>query len=143
VLLVEKTYIYDIYEQMGDAADHLQQYEAHLDTSWIKNPYPIPITRSVMVSADRDLFIHEIPLLKSKYAAIAGDWESGAIAWTAVKNQVHCLILRGVTDIVGEAGGEAYDGNGNVFNENAKPVMENLLHSLPLWIFRFIIREDS
>jgi adenosylhomocysteine nucleosidase len=143
VLLVEKTYIYDIYEQMGNAAEHLQQYEAHLDTSWIKHPYPIPITRSVMLSADRDLFIHEIPMLKSKYAAIAGDWESGAIAWTAEKNQVSCLILRGVTDIVGEAGGEAYDGNRYVFYKNAKQVMENLLNSLPLWIIRFINHENS
>ena len=43
---------------------------------------------------------------------MALDWESGAIAWVAARNQTRCLILRGVTDLVGEAGDEAYDGTG-------------------------------
>jgi nucleoside phosphorylase len=50
------------------------------------------------VSADRDLIIGEVERLKTEYGAIAGDWESGAIAWVAARNRTRCLILRAVSD---------------------------------------------
>ena len=40
---------------------------------------------------------------------MAADWESGAIAWTAARNGVPCLILRAVSDLVDSLGGEVYD----------------------------------
>jgi adenosylhomocysteine nucleosidase len=80
------------------------------------------------------LIIEEIPQLNARYGAVAGDWESGAIAWVAAKNNISCLILRGVTDLVGSDGGEAYEGNIQVFHENTGTVMKELLDTLPMWL---------
>lgn len=137
VILVEKTLIYDIYEQMGDPDEHINYYATKIDTTWLKEPLPLPVTRTLLVSGDRDLFCEEVPLLKSKYSAIAGDWESGAIAWVSSLNRTQCLILRGVTDLVGESGGEAYEGKVNTFYENTDLIMKKLLNSLPLWLVQY------
>ena len=72
--------------------------------------------------------------MKSKYGAVAGDWESGAIAWVANRNKVRCLILRGVTDLVGAEGGEAYEGNVQIYVENTERIMNDLVLHLPNWI---------
>ena len=61
-------------------------------------------------------------------------WESGAIAWVARRNAVRCLILRGVTDLVGAEGGEAYHGNIQIFHDNAAVIMRRLIESLPGWL---------
>jgi hypothetical protein len=53
----------------------------------------------------------------------------------AKKNNVRCLILRGVTDIVGAGGGEAY-GNINLFHERTKILMKGLVEQLPDWLER-------
>jgi adenosylhomocysteine nucleosidase len=68
-----------------------------------------------------------------KYGAVAGDWESGAIAFISKANYVPCLILRGVSDLVGNEGGEVYD-NITLFAERAKGVMLNLLGYLEGWV---------
>jgi adenosylhomocysteine nucleosidase len=137
IILVEKTIIYDIYEQMGDPEEHIRQYLTEIDNSWISEPYPLKVIRSLLVSGDRDLICAELPALKSKYGAIAGDWESGAIAWVATKNRTPCLILRGVTDLVSENAGEAYDGNVAYYYENTELIMKKLVESLPHWLLKF------
>ena len=137
VILVERTVIYDIYEQMGDPEEHIRHYTTDLDNSWISEPLPLKVRRTVLVSGDRDLFYKDLPELNSQYGAIAGDWESGAIAWVAARNQAQCLILRGVTDLVGEQGGEAYNGGLAFFYQNTTTIMKILLDSLPGWLLKF------
>jgi predicted enzyme related to lactoylglutathione lyase len=100
---------------------------------WLPGRLPHPVVRGLLVSADRDIVISDIPGLVKKYAAVAADWESGAIAWVAQKNGLGCLILRGVTDLVGATGGEAY-GNLEIFHENTKSVMKTLIEQLPDWL---------
>ena len=134
VVLVERTVVYDIIEQMVDAEEAIRDYSTEIDLSWLSKPYPGPVVRTVLVSADRDLRPEDIPALKSKYGAVAGDWESGAIAWVANRNQVPCLILRGVTDLVGDGGGEAYEGKVQIYVENTARVMNDLIRHLPKWI---------
>jgi len=73
--------------------------------------------------------------LKERYAAIAGDWESGAIAWVAARNRLRTLILRGVTDLVGSQGSAAY-GNLDYFENTAYGIMEQLVRCLPDWLDR-------
>jgi adenosylhomocysteine nucleosidase len=85
------------------------------------------------VSADKDLRIDEIGLLKKEYAAIAGDWETGAIAYIAKRNKKKILILRGVSDLVSNQHGETY-GNFNLFVQRTDTVMTRLLTGLPKWI---------
>ena len=137
ILLVEQTIVYDILEQMGDFDAHIAHYTTDVDLSWLQEPYPIEARRALLVSGDRDLLIEDIPTLKARFGAIAGDWESGAIAFVAARNQVRCLILRGVTDLVGASGGEAY-GNIQLFKDAAGHVIRRLVDSLPGWLDRIL-----
>jgi adenosylhomocysteine nucleosidase len=140
VILVTKTIVYDIIEQMSDPDEAIAHYSTELDLSWLPDRGPqtvdhgsSPIVHGLLVSADRDIVASDIPMLIKKYGAVAADWESGAIAWVAKKNGVRCLILRGVTDLVSPEGGEAY-GNIELFHENTKMVMKRLIEQLPDWL---------
>jgi adenosylhomocysteine nucleosidase len=133
ILLVERTVVYDILEQMGDGAAAIEHYSTLLDVDWLPRPLPHPATRGMLVSADRDLVAQDIPMLIEKYGAAAADWESGAIAWVAKRNKVACLILRGVSDLVGSEGGEAY-GKLEVFHARTRVIMKELLAQLPDWL---------
>jgi adenosylhomocysteine nucleosidase len=131
VILVERTYVYDIVELMGDL-NILELYASTLDLNWLPDPQPHPTRRGLIASADGDLPPEKIAHLKSK-GAIAGDWESGALAWVANRNHARLLILRGVSDLVSEHAGEVYD-NLSIFEERAKGVMKILFNQLPDWL---------
>ena len=131
IVLVEKTYVYDIVELMGDP-DVVSYYASSLDLSWLAEPYPFPVRRGTIASADSDLLPAKIPSLRS-LGAIAADWESGALAWVAGRNHARLLILRGVSDMVHEEGSEAYN-NIELFNERARGIMEQLVEQLPEWL---------
>ena len=132
IILAEKTIIYDIIEQMTDADEAINHYSTKLDLSFLPLILPAPVLRGLLLSADRDIVVGDIPALIKKYKAVAADWESGAIAWVAQKNNIRCLILRGVTDLVNPDTGEAY-GNYDLFNQRAKEVMRKLIEQLPGW----------
>ncbi len=153
VILVTKTIVYDIIEQMSDPDEAIERYSTAIDLSWLKDDGrwtvdgeqnsnhgsrstvngQSSVVHGLLVSADRDIVASDIPMLIEKYGAVAADWESGAIAWVAKKNNVRCLILRGVTDLVSPEGGEAY-GNIELFHENTKTVMKQLIMQLPVWL---------
>jgi len=134
IVLVERTIVYDILEQMTGGVEAIARYSTDLDLSWLGEDYPHPVLRTLMVSGDRDLVVEELPHLAKTYGAVAGDWESGAIVFVASRNKTRCLILRGVSDLVGGTGGEAYDGNFQVFVEGTTSVMRTLLEGLERWI---------
>ena len=131
IILVDQTYVYDIVELMGDL-DIVSYYASSLDLSWLEEPYPYPVRRGMIASADSDLPPARIPFLKAQ-GAIAADWESAALAWVAQRNNAPLLILRGVSDMVSEEGGEAYN-NIEMFNERARGVMQQLIEQLPDWL---------
>jgi adenosylhomocysteine nucleosidase len=133
VILVERTFVYDILDLMGDA-DVSTHYASSLDLSWLAEPYPYPVRRGTLASADSDLPTDKIALLR-EHGAIAADWESGALAWVAQKNHTRLLILRAVSDIVSEEGSEAYD-NIEIFNQRAREIMKQLFAQLPDWLNR-------
>jgi len=142
VILVERTLVYDIIEQMGDGVEAIEHYSTEIDLSWLLDDgrqtivhRPSSIVRGLLVSADRDIVVEEIPMLIEKHDAVAADWESGAIAWVAKKNKTRLLILRAVTDLVGGDGGEAY-GNIELYHERTKEVMKVLIEQLPDWLAR-------
>jgi hypothetical protein len=51
----------------------------------------------------------------------------------AQRNDARLLILRGVSDLVSEEGGEAYN-NIEMFNERARGIMQQLVEQLPDWL---------
>jgi adenosylhomocysteine nucleosidase len=132
-VLVERTLIYDILEQMTDTQAAMEHYATVLDLNWLPERLPMPVQRGLLVSADRDIVPAEAEALASTYAAIAADWESGAIAWVASRSGQRLLILRGVTDLVSQEGGEAY-GNYDLFLARTQEVMQRLAEGLPRWL---------
>ena len=90
VVLVEKTVVYDIVEQMGDSAEAIAAYTTEIDLSGIPASLPKDVRRGPLVSADRDLLPADIPRLRKAYGAVAADWESGAIAWVAGRTAFPC-----------------------------------------------------
>jgi adenosylhomocysteine nucleosidase len=140
VILVERTIVYDILEQMGDHDEHIAHYSTEIELDWFPPPYPHKVLRSLMVSGDRDLVAEEIPHLNRQFGAIVGDWESASIAWVARRNNVRLLILRAVSDLVGSTGGEAYDGKIHVFEQSTEAIMTRLVDQLPDWIERSGLR---
>jgi adenosylhomocysteine nucleosidase len=137
ILLVRRTVVYDIIEQMGDPQEAIDHYSSDLDLAFLRQPYPQPVQPALLVSADRDICPEDIPMLIERFQATAADWESGAIAWVARCNRVPCLILRGVSDLVSADGGEAYQAI-EVFHQGTRQVMETLLKALPAWLERCI-----
>jgi adenosylhomocysteine nucleosidase len=133
VVLANRTVIYDIKEAMGDSAEAIADYSIAIDLDWLAKPYPSSVTATLLVSGDRDLVPAELGELATKYGAVAGDWESGAIAYTCARNKQRVVILRGISDLVHREGGEAY-GNMNAFAEGANIVMRRLLAELPAWL---------
>ncbi len=75
IVLVERTVVYDIFEQMGDQAEHLAHYASELDLECLEPPYPHEVVRTLIVSGDRDLVVDEIPRLARDFGAVVGDWE--------------------------------------------------------------------
>jgi adenosylhomocysteine nucleosidase len=131
LILVDQTYVYDIVELMGDL-DITSYYASSLDLSWLAEPYPHPARRGLIASADHDLPPDKIPLLKL-IGALAADWESAALAWVAQKSNARLLILRAVSDMVSEDGGEVYNNIGT-YHERAKIIMKQLIEQLPEWL---------
>lgn len=131
VILVDGAFVYDIVELMGDL-DISTYYASSLDLSWLAEPHPYPVRRGTIASADSDLPPERIPFLKSK-GAVAADWESAAFAWVANRHNARLLILRSVSDMVSEQGGEAYN-NIELFNQRAAQVMKQLFEQLPDWL---------
>ena len=133
IILVEKTIVYDIIEQMTDSDDAIVHYSTGLDLSWLPRVLPYPVLRGLLISADRDILAKDISELIQQYKAVAADWESGAIAWVAKRNNVRALILRGVSDLVSASEGEAY-GNYKLFIQRTNKIMKILFEQLPKWL---------
>lgn len=132
VVLASETVIYDVYERMGDQQAALDHYSTRIDLSFLHPPYPHNVHICRLVSADQDIDPGMVQALINDFHAIAADWESGAIAWTAARNGTRVLILRVVSDMVSTNGGEIYS-NGD-FSSRAAEVMRPLLRALPAWI---------
>ena len=130
VVAPEKVVIYDIAEAMGDSEEAIAHYAT---TIRLPAKVPVPVNRTTMYSADRDLTAQGLRDMESRFHPVAVDWESGAISWVAQRNGTPLLILRGVSDLVSADKAEA-QGNPELFATNAARVMRQLLHDLPLWI---------
>jgi adenosylhomocysteine nucleosidase len=127
VVLASRTIIYDLVEQMGDPDEPIRDYTTELDTSRWPASLRARVAIEPIVSADRDLVAGEVAALAAKYRASVGDWESGAIAWTARKNGTPVLVLRAVTDVVDAAGHDATYGDPAAWPRVARAAMASLV----------------
>jgi adenosylhomocysteine nucleosidase len=118
---------------MTDATAAIEHYTTELDLHWLPRLTPTPVLRGLLISADRDIVHSDIPMLIERYGAVAADWESGAIAWVAKRNNQKLLILRGVSDIVGEDSDEVY-GEYELFQSRAREILRRLIDALPKWL---------
>jgi adenosylhomocysteine nucleosidase len=128
-LLVTRTVTYDIHEAMGGSADAIRAYTTDIDLTWLDGSFPIQVRHIPLVSGDRDLVPSDVPDLVRRFDAVAGDWESGAIAYVASRRNTRLLIVRAVSDLVNTQGGEAI-GNFPLFQNEAARVMQSLLDDL-------------
>jgi adenosylhomocysteine nucleosidase len=130
IVAVEKVVIYDIAEAMGDSKEAIDAYSTALT---LPSRFPVPAVKAIMYSADRDLTASGLREIDGRYHPVVVDWESGAIAWVAHKNDLPLLILRGVTDLVSSSKAEA-EGNLQLFQDNTVRVMQDLIAALPKWL---------
>ena len=130
IVAVEKVVIYDIAEAMGDSKEAIAEYTTTLP---LPTRLPVPVVGAAMYSADRDLTAAGLREMEAQYQPVVADWESGAIAWVAHKNNTPLLILRGVSDLVSGEKAEA-QGNLQLFQDNTVRVMQDLVAALPKWL---------
>lgn len=90
-----------------------------------------------MFSADRDISPEEVGYLVEKHAARFADWESGAIAWVAKRNQTPLIIPQGVSDLVSQSGGESY-GEVPIYKYHTRKIITNLASQRPWWIDAYL-----
>ncbi len=55
---------------MGDNDEAVEFYSTNIDLSWLKH-LPPSFIHDLLVSADRDLVVEDIPMLIEKYGAVA------------------------------------------------------------------------
>ena len=143
VVLADRTVVYHILEQMGDPDEAVAHYATVLNLDWLGDVDPHPVRRTVLVPGDRDLIREGVQDLAARFGAVAGDWESGAIAWAAARHRIRGVILRGVTDLVSDIRADAYQGNLGVWLEATKGVTRSLVEQLPTWIDRAAWHEQE
>ena len=137
VILVNKTIIYDIHDQMTDPLQAEERYSTTFEITWLpQKPLPQAAQVGKLLSADRDIDPRDIQILIKKFGAYAADWESGAIAWVAQHNQTPCLILRAVSDLVDHETSKAY-GDYAFFEAQCQKIMADFAYHLPTWISIF------
>ena len=123
------------HQRMCDSAEAIRCYTTTIDLAWLESPsLPSPVRRVLLVSADRDLVPRDVPMLRRLYGAVVVDWESGAIARVAQRNETRVLILRGVSDLVSEESDSDTYGRPDVFDERVTAIMQRLFDVLPKWL---------
>jgi len=132
-LLVTRTIAYDIHEAMGDSTEAIREYTTDIDLSWLDSTFPIVLRRVSLVSGDRDLVPSEVADLVRRFDAVAGDWESAAIAYVASRRKTRLLIIRAVSDLVNTQHGEAI-GALPLFRREAAKIMRSLLGDLTMLV---------
>jgi adenosylhomocysteine nucleosidase len=130
VVLVDQTIVYDIVEQMGDADLAIRDYTTRIDVSRWPAALRARVRVGHLASGDRDLMPADLARLRERHHAIAGDWESGAIAWVAARNHTPVLILRGVSDLITDGGADPTYGAPDEWQRRARDTMNALMSLL-------------
>lgn len=132
IILARRTLVYDMSVEIGDPEEELAWYTTSIElpASFVER-LPFAVREGTIVSGDRDVSRSDAAMLAERYDALAADWESASIAYVARRNGVPCVILRGVSDVVGGEHPDAYDGRDHIFHTGTENVMGTLIEALP------------
>jgi adenosylhomocysteine nucleosidase len=126
VVLADETVVYDIVERMGDPDEAIRAYTTKIDLSRWPAQLRSRVRVGHVVSGDRDLAPEDLARLQERYRAIAGDWESGAVAWVAARAGTRVLIVREVSDVVDATGDPTY-GAPDAWQQRANVAMRRMI----------------
>ena len=141
IILAEETVIYDIIEGMSSYQAAIDHYAVKANLDWMGSDLPFQVKRLKLYSADRDIRPVDVAGILRTLSASAADWESGAFAWVCAKNHRDWLVLRAVTDLVGDQFAEAL-GNADLWKSRTRKAMETLLNTLP-WLINQYYKTHS
>lgn len=134
IILVLRTIVYDMHVEIGDPQEEIAHYTIMMDPEWLGSSLPAGIRTGTILTGDRDIIAADVPHLVESHGALGADWESGAVAYVASRNNVRCIILRGVSDLVGPDGGEAYGAGNLLYEESTTTIIQELEQQLPEWL---------
>lgn len=101
LILVTRTLVYDITcpsSKVNQAK--MAELTTDLHPSWSFEGSPYPVHRGPVATGDGDPTPDQGAQLRDRHQVLAVDWETGAVAKVCEWNQVPCLVLRGVSDMV-------------------------------------------
>lgn len=125
IILANQTINYDIIERMGDYQEALDHFSCTINNSKLSTATKALISEQVIVSADQDIDPQQINFLMTKFKAKVADWESASIAYVCTLNHIPVFIVRGVSDLVNDTSGEAYE-TPQLFEDRAQSIMSDL-----------------
>jgi nucleoside phosphorylase len=134
VILVTRTIIYDIHVEIGDPRSEIDHYIVDIEPAPPRDSLPDGVCTGAILTGDRDIIAADVPKLVEEYGALGADWESGAVAYVCKRNNTRCMIVRGVSDLVGPEGGEAYGDGNTLYEESTLHIIQKLDRQLPIWL---------
>ncbi|HET9623875.1 MAG TPA: 5'-methylthioadenosine/S-adenosylhomocysteine nucleosidase [Kofleriaceae bacterium] len=120
LVLASETIVYDAIERMNNRPHAVDDFNTKLDLARWPARLADRVVETPLISGDQDLDPAAVATLHATYHASAGDWESGAVAFTAAHNHTPVLVLRGVTDLVDATGDVTYNAPGAWEQETAR-----------------------
>jgi len=131
IILARRTLVYDMVVEIGDPGEEMAYYTTDISIpDGFASRLPFPVLQGTIVSGDRDVARADVPVLIERYGALAADWESASIAFVARRAGLPCVILRGISDVVGGAHPDAYDGRDHIFHAGARGIMQHVIENL-------------
>ena len=109
-----------------------------LEQHWQGLPTPHPVHEGMIVSGDMAITAHNVEGIRARHAALAADWESGAVAKICALNNVPCIVLKGISDTPDTTD---VDDQFQRYRRNTPPVMERCWQVLDSWIAHGLLDE--
>lgn len=132
--IIKSAFYYDYTQIFGNELNssgrkntiHKDGYVKNINIKWLRN-YKLKLKSAVIASADSDADPKNIRLKTAiKNKAVCFDWESTSIAKICKLNKTNLLILRGISDYIGESGDNIYIKNTSQIISKAITIVRNI-----------------
>jgi adenosylhomocysteine nucleosidase len=99
LVVANRTIVYDIESSLAGASTaKIESLTCDLEVPAGVEALPFPTYVGPVLTGDRDVTRANVGDLRTRFGALAGDWESGAVAKVCQMNGVRCLVLRSISD---------------------------------------------